>query len=81
VLLAPGSSRLGYAIAVAAIAAMYIGMARYSRISPRYFFLHPVSSCLMAYSILRSAVLTGWHGGVVWRGTKYPLEELRRGTV
>jgi hypothetical protein len=27
----------------------------------------------------RSAVLTHWRGGVVWRGTLYPLDELRRG--
>jgi hypothetical protein len=33
------------------------------------------------YTMLRSMLLTLWHGGVVWRGTKYPLEELKRGLV
>ncbi|GMV11963.1 MAG: glycosyltransferase [Sorangiineae bacterium PRO1] len=28
---------------------------------------------------LRSAILTHWRGGVVWRGTLYPLAELRAG--
>jgi hypothetical protein len=26
-------------------------------------------------------VLTLWNGGVVWRGTRYPLSELKRGLV
>jgi hypothetical protein len=29
-------------------------------------------------TMLRSAVQTLAQGGVVWRGTKYPLDELRR---
>jgi len=81
VLIAPGWSRVGYALALASIAAMYVGMGRYSPISPFYFFLHPAGACLIAYSILRSTFVTLWRGGVVWRGTKYPLKALRRGTV
>jgi glycosyltransferase involved in cell wall biosynthesis len=79
--IAPGWARLGYAAAAVAIAAMYLDMKRYSHISPAYFFLHPLASFLMAYSLARSAVLTLWRGGVVWRGTKYPLAELRKGIV
>jgi len=60
---------------------MYVGMSRYSAISPRYLLLHPLAAGLIAYSILRSTVLTLSRKGVVWRGTKYPLEELRRGIV
>jgi glycosyltransferase involved in cell wall biosynthesis len=78
---APGWARLGYLVAVACIAAMYVGMSWYFAISPGYLLLHPVSAGLIAYSILRSTVLTLWRNGVVWRGTKYPLEELRRGIV
>lgn len=78
---APGWARLGYLVALACITAMYVGMSWYSAISPVYVFLHPISATLIAYSILRSMVLTLWRGGVVWRETKYPLQELRKGIV
>jgi len=75
--LAPGWSKAGFAAAVAAIAVLYAGMYRTSRISPAYVLLHPVNSLIIAYTLLRSMAATLWHGGVVWRGTKYELEELR----
>jgi hypothetical protein len=31
--------------------------------------------------LLRSTVVTLRQGGIVWRDTFYPLEELRRGSV
>jgi hypothetical protein len=31
--------------------------------------------------LLRSMVVTLWRGGVLWRNTFYPLDELRRGMV
>jgi glycosyltransferase involved in cell wall biosynthesis len=37
----------------------------------------PVASLLFVYAMLRSTVLTLMRGGVVWRGTFYPLRELR----
>jgi glycosyltransferase involved in cell wall biosynthesis len=73
--LAPGWSKAGFALAVAAIAMLYTGMD--SRISPAYALLHPVNSLIIAYALLRSMAATLWHGGVMWRGTKYSLEELR----
>jgi hypothetical protein len=30
---------------------------------------------------VRSTVVTLWQGGVTWRGTFYPIEELKRGVV
>ncbi len=79
--LAHGGARIGYGIAVAVIALLYTGMSWHSRISPLYFVLHPVSTLLFAYTMLRSTALTLWNGGVVWRGTRYPLSELKRGLV
>jgi hypothetical protein len=75
--LAPGWSKAGFAIAVGAIVALYIGMHRIARISPVYALLHPVNSLIIAYALLLSMASTLWHDGVVWRGTRYSLEELR----
>ena len=46
-----------------------------------YFFLHPISSVLFVHIMLRSMILTLARGGVVWRGTFYPLADLRKGMV
>jgi hypothetical protein len=76
--LAPGWSKGGFAAAIVAIVLLYVGMYRISHISPAYALLHPVNSLIIAYALLRSMTATLWHNGVVWRGTKYELEELRR---
>ena len=75
--LAPGWSKAGFVAAIGAIAVLYAGMYRISRISPTYALLHPVNSIIIAYTLLLSMVATLWRGGVVWRGTKYSLKELR----
>ncbi len=79
--LAHGWARLPYAIALASMFAIYVGMSWESPIPPYYFFLHPISTILFVYIMLRSMTLTLARGGVVWRGTFYPLEELRKGMV
>ena len=79
VVLAQGWARLGYAVATLVILTLYIGMSTKSKISPIYFFAHPISTLAFVFILLRSTFLTLWHGGVIWRGTKYPLEELRAG--
>jgi hypothetical protein len=43
--------------------------------------LHPIGTALFVYTMLRSMALTLGRGGVLWRGTFYPLEELRKGMV
>jgi cellulose synthase/poly-beta-1,6-N-acetylglucosamine synthase-like glycosyltransferase len=79
--LAHGWARMPYAIALGAMFLIYIGMSWRSAVPPYYFFLHPVSTAMFIYTLLRSMVLTLWNDGIVWRGTKYPLEELRKGMV
>ncbi|MGH9579912.1 MAG: glycosyltransferase, partial [Terriglobales bacterium] len=76
---APGWTRVGYGLAVASIALLYARMAPPIGVSRWYFLLHPASGILFAFTLLRSGLLAWRHGGVVWRGTKYSLEDLRRG--
>lgn len=78
-ILASGWVWAGYALAVLAIFAIYVGMSQKSDIPAWYIVTHPVSSVLMAYTILLSTFRTLRNGGVMWRGTLYPLDELRRG--
>lgn len=77
--LASGWTWVGYAIAVASIFAIYLGMSKRSDIPPGYIVTHAVSSTLIGYAVLRSAFETLRNGGVRWRGTLYPLAELRKG--
>jgi hypothetical protein len=79
--LAHGWARIPYAIALVSLFLIYVGMSWRSAVPPYYFFLHPVSTTLFIYTLLRSMILTLWNDGIVWRGTKYPLQELRKGMV
>jgi glycosyltransferase involved in cell wall biosynthesis len=79
--LAHGWARVPYAVALGSMFLIYMGMSWRSGVPPYYFLLHPVSTVLFVYTLLRSMTLTLWNGGIVWRGTKYPLEELRKGLV
>jgi glycosyltransferase involved in cell wall biosynthesis len=81
VLVAHGWARLPYAVALASMFLIYLGMSWRSKVPAYYFALHPVSTALFIYTLLRSMCLTLWNDGIVWRGTKYPLEELRKGMV
>ncbi len=81
IFLAHGWARLPYAVALTAIFAIYIGMSWRSAVPPYYFLLHPLSTAMFIYTLVRSMFLTLWNDGIEWRGTKYPLEELRKGMV
>jgi cellulose synthase/poly-beta-1,6-N-acetylglucosamine synthase-like glycosyltransferase len=50
----------------------------FTAIPMAYLLTLPIGTGLLVYSLLRSMVLTIARGGVVWRGTFYPLKELRR---
>jgi GT2 family glycosyltransferase len=80
-LLALPETRIPAFVALASIAGVYALSARISRISPFYAVLFPFAAGLVVYAMLRSMLVTLQDGGVTWRGTFYPLDELRRHMV
>ena len=79
--LAPRWAKLPYIAALVAIAFIYVGMGRRTRVPAWSFVFHPVSALLIVFTMLRSMAHTLRHRGIIWRGTRYELEELRKGMV
>ena len=77
VLIAPAWSRAGYAVAVVSIFFVHVLLRRISGISPAFFITHPIAAGLSVVALFRSAWLAWRQGGIIWRGTLYPLDELR----
>ena len=72
------ATRLPAVLTLVAIVAMYGLARRMSRVPVWTALVFPFSVVLILYSMLRSMVVTLNAGGVTWRGTFYPLAELRR---
>ena len=81
VIFASGWARVFACIAAFTALAFHAGVAWRAKVSPWYALTHPLGASLFAYIIARSAVVTLARGGIVWRGTFYGIEELRRGSV
>jgi len=81
VFLAHGWARIPYAVALACLFFLYFGMSLFSVVRPWYVLLHPFGTLLFIYTMLRSMFFALRNKGVEWRGTMYPLDELRRGLV
>jgi hypothetical protein len=73
-----GMVALGVAVVCASVtSALMARKALGSRFVPT--LLAPVGGLVLAVALLRSTWMTLARGGVVWRGTQYPLAELRAG--
>jgi glycosyltransferase involved in cell wall biosynthesis len=75
-LFAPGLAKIGFCVAIAVIAAMYYGMSVHTEVPALYFLTHPLATVLVIGTLLESARSSLVHGGVVWRGTTYSLEQI-----
>lgn len=71
-------TRLPAVLTLIAVVMLYLLSTRHSKISPWYAMLFPAGAALFLYSLLQSALTTLRAGGVTWRGTFYPLNELRK---
>lgn len=81
VLFVYGWIRLFAAVALLIALCFHIGVDVGMRVSPLYAFTHPLGAILLSYMLVRSTIVTLKQGGIIWRDTFYPLEELKRGVV
>ena len=81
VFLGHGWIRMFAGIAMAMALLFHAAVAHTMRVSPLYALTHPLGAVLLGYMLLRSTIITLKQGGIVWRDTFYPLDELRRGVV
>jgi glycosyltransferase involved in cell wall biosynthesis len=76
-----GWIRIFSAIAVFIALCFHAGVDIVMRVSPLYCLTLPIGAVLFAFILFRSTVVTLRQRGIFWRGTFYPLDELRRGSV
>jgi glycosyltransferase involved in cell wall biosynthesis len=81
VIFGQGWVRIFSGVAVVIAIGFHVGVDIAMRVSPFYALTHPLGALLFSYMLARSTVVTLLNGGVTWRGTFYPLKELRRGVV
>ena len=76
-----GWVRMLAAIGAVMALALHAGVDFVVRASPLYCFTMPLGAVIFSYMLLRSTFFTLKQGGIIWRGTFYPLEALKRGAV
>ena len=76
-----GAARVEAAISVVLPLIFECGVCREFGISFLYALTYPVGALIFAWMLLRSTIVTLRQGGIIWRGTFYPLDELKRGVV
>ncbi len=72
------STRIPALVALASVAYGYQLMGRPSGLSAWNAIFFPFSASIFIFTLLRSMLTTLKQGGVIWRGTFYPLDELRK---
>ena len=77
-LFVPGAAKIGFAVSVFSIVLLYVRVARQFDLPLWYLFTQPLAALMFVYSLLNSAMSSVIHGGVVWRGTTYSVDEIRR---
>lgn len=78
---APGISRLGFAVAVFAITLLYVSVAKHFGVPPWLVLTQPLAALMFVFSLFNSAFSAYVHGGVLWRGTVYSVDEIQAGVA
>ncbi len=74
-----GSSTMRAAclVSIAAVVVLYARLRPNTDAGLACVLLMPIAMVLIVYAMLRSVIVTLAQGGVTWRGTRYPLKQLR----
>lgn len=72
----PGAVASGAAVFSMLLSTVVLARATGRRWAPLLFL--PLTQLLVVYALLRSAIVGTVNDGITWRGTHYPLDELRR---
>lgn len=76
-LLGPPAARWSCVPFALALVIFYARNASRNGVPAGYVLLYPIGAILLLFALARSLVLTLLRGGVEWRGTLYPLKQLR----
>ena len=76
-----GPTRLLNAVSVVAVLALFAGAAREQRVRWWYGAAYPLAVILFLAAIWNATIYALVHRGIEWRGTHYPLDELRANRV
>lgn len=74
----PRAFRIPAALFVLVLFLLYRCLECFNGVPAAYFLTFPIAAALLIYSLLRSVLVTLFRGGIRWRGTFYPLSELRK---
>lgn len=69
------------AAAVAVMLALGVDQTRFSGGRRWHGLFLPFGMAVFSYILLRSQFVTHWTGGITWRGTHYPLRDLKANVV
>ena len=81
VFVAGGAARWIYAFCIAILLFLFAGMAREQKVPLWCGFLWPVASVLFIAVVWNATLYALIHRGIEWRGTHYPLDELKANRV
>ena len=70
-----------YAAAIVLMLVLFAGSARVQKVPLRYALLFPVACLLFVYVVWNGTAYVLRTGGIEWRGTRYPLAELKANRV
>lgn len=76
-----GTTLAVYVTTVAVISLIVADSARFHGSSPWYALGFPLTAGLFTFIIIRTVICNLTKGGITWRGTFYPLSELRKNQV